>query len=70
MSDISKCPVMGHGHQAAGGGTSNSDWWPNQLKLNILHQHSAKSNPLEDDFNYADAFNAWIQMPLSKILKL
>ena len=58
MSDISKCPVMGHGHQAAGGGTSNSDWWPNQLKLNILHQHSAKSNPLEDDFNYADAFNA------------
>jgi catalase-peroxidase len=58
MSDISKCPVMGHGHQAAGGGTSNSDWWPNQLKLNILHQHSAKSNPLEDNFNYADAFNA------------
>ena len=59
MSDISKCPVMGHGSQAtAGRGTSNSDWWPNQLKLNILHQHSSKSNPLDKDFNYAEAFNA------------
>jgi len=56
MSDISKCPVMGHGQQ--GGGTSNSEWWPNQLKLNILHQHSAQSNPLDADFNYADAFKA------------
>ncbi len=59
MSDISKCPVMGHGsHAIAGRGTSNSDWWPNQLKLNILHQHSDKSNPLDKDFNYADAFKA------------
>jgi len=59
MSDISKCPVMGHGSQAtAGRGTSNSDWWPNQLKLNILHQHSSKSNPLDKDFNYAEAFKA------------
>jgi catalase-peroxidase len=56
MSDISKCPVMGHGQQ--GGGKSNSEWWPNQLKLNILHQHSAQSNPLDADFNYADAFKA------------
>ena len=56
MSDISKCPVMGQGQQ--GGGTSNSEWWPNQLKLNILHQHSAQSNPLDADFNYADAFKA------------
>jgi catalase-peroxidase len=56
MSDISKCPVMGQGQQ--GGGTSNSEWWPNQLKLNILHQHSAQSNPLDTDFNYADAFKA------------
>ena len=56
MSDIRKCPVMGHGQQ--GGGTSNSEWWPDQLKLNILHQHSAQSNPLDADFNYADAFKA------------
>jgi catalase-peroxidase len=67
MSDISKCPVMGH--QAAGGGTSNRDWWPNQLKLNILHQHSEKSNPLEDDFNYADVFNALDLDALKKDIK-
>ena len=39
-----------------GGGTSNQDWWPNQLKLDILHQHSSLSNPMGDDFNYAEAF--------------
>ncbi|EWH09344.1 catalase/hydroperoxidase HPI(I) [Catenovulum agarivorans DS-2] len=50
----SKCPF----HQAAGGGTTNQDWWPNRLKLEILHQQSAKSNPMESDFNYAQAFNA------------
>jgi len=49
---------MGHGSRAAGHGTSNNDWWPNQLKLNILHQHSAQSNPLDEDFNYADAFKS------------
>lgn len=54
MSDISKCPF----HQAAGGGTSNQDWWPNQLKLNILHQHSSKSNPMDEDFNYAEEFKS------------
>jgi catalase-peroxidase len=37
----------------SGKGTSNRDWWPNQLRLNILHQHSAKSNPMGADFNYA-----------------
>ena len=58
MSDISKCPVMGHGQQAAGGGTSNRDWWPNQLNLNILHQHSDKANPYDAGFNYAAAFEA------------
>ena len=57
MSDISKCPVMGHGQQVAGG-TANRDWWPNQLKLTVLHQHSASSNPLGEAFNYADAFKA------------
>lgn len=40
----------------SGGGTSNQDWWPNQLKLDILHQHSSLSNPMGDDFNYAEAF--------------
>ncbi|MFX8903180.1 catalase-peroxidase, partial [Acinetobacter baumannii] len=39
-----------------GGGTRNSDWWPNQLKLNILRQHSSLSNPMGKDFNYAAAF--------------
>ncbi|NAS11236.1 catalase/peroxidase HPI [Poritiphilus flavus] len=52
-----KCPFL-HGalKQGAGGGTSNRDWWPNQLKLNILRQHSALSNPMDDDFNYAEEF--------------
>jgi catalase-peroxidase len=49
-----KCPVMHH--QVGGGGTSNRDWWPNQLKLSILRQHSEKSNPMGDDFNYAEEF--------------
>ncbi|MCF8076048.1 MAG: catalase/peroxidase HPI [Desulfotignum sp.] len=56
-NEESKCPVTGQSSsQVAGGGTSNRDWWPNQLNLKILHQHSAKSNPMGDDFNYADAF--------------
>ena len=42
----------------AGGGMSNQDWWPNQLKLDILHQHSSLSNPMDDDFNYAEAFKS------------
>ena len=57
MSDESRCPVTGrtHGHAAARG-TSNRDWWPNQLNLRILHQHSAKSNPMGAEFNYAEEF--------------
>jgi catalase-peroxidase len=43
---------------AAGGGTSNRDWWPNQLKIDLLHQHSSKSNPLGEDFNYRKEFNS------------
>ncbi len=52
-----KCPVM-HGalKQSAGGGTSNRDWWPNQLKLNILRQNSSLSNPMGEAFNYAEEF--------------
>ena len=49
-----KCPV----HHAAGGGTTNKDWWPNQLRVDLLNQHSSKSNPLGETFNYADAFNS------------
>ncbi|ULQ58428.1 catalase/peroxidase HPI [Flavihumibacter rivuli] len=44
--------------QAAGGGTRNRDWWPNQLKLNILRQHSELSNPMDKDFNYAREFQS------------
>jgi catalase-peroxidase len=44
-------------HQTASGGKSNREWWPNQLQLNILHQHSPLSSPLDEDFNYAQAFN-------------
>ncbi|PLY09998.1 MAG: catalase/peroxidase HPI, partial [Desulfuromonas sp.] len=57
MSEQSKCPVTGHtSNKVAGGGTSNRDWWPNQLNLHILHQHSSKSNPMNVDFNYAEEF--------------
>jgi catalase-peroxidase len=54
MSTEPKCPF----HDAAGGGTSNRDWWPNQLKLEPLHQHSSKSNPMGEDFNYAKEFKS------------
>ena len=46
-----------HEH-TAGGGTTNRDWWPNQLKLDILHQHSSKSNPMGEGFNYAKEFKS------------
>lgn len=53
----SKCPFTGGQlKKVAGTGTGNRDWWPNQLKLNILRQHSSLSNPMEPDFNYAEAF--------------
>ncbi len=45
-------------NHAAGGGMSNRDWWPNQLRLDILHQHSSKSNPMGGDFNYAEEFKS------------
>ncbi|HEY4150287.1 MAG TPA: catalase/peroxidase HPI [Chitinophagaceae bacterium] len=58
--DISKCPFHNGSmkHNVGGGGTRNRDWWPNQLKLNILRQHSALSDPMEEDFNYAKAFKS------------
>ena len=59
MSEAGKCPVTGRSsHQVAGGGTSNQDWWPNQLNLNILHQHSNLSNPMDESFNYAEDFKS------------
>jgi len=59
MNDDNKCPVTGRaGKQADGGGTSNRDWWPNQLNLKILHQHSSLSNPMGEDFNYAEEFKS------------
>ncbi|MDD3565970.1 MAG: catalase/peroxidase HPI [Methanothrix sp.] len=58
MNEDSKHPIAGGAHQRmAGRGTSNRDWWPNQLNLRILHQHSAKSNPMGEAFNYAEEFN-------------
>jgi catalase-peroxidase len=55
----SKCPfTSGALKQSAGGGTKNRDWWPNQLKLNILRQHSDLSNPMDKDFNYAEEFKS------------
>jgi catalase-peroxidase len=57
MAEDSKCPVTGNAHKPmAGRGTSNRDWWPNQLNLKILHQHSALSNPMGEGFNYAEEF--------------
>jgi catalase-peroxidase len=57
MNEESKCPVTGRvNNPISGGGTSNRDWWPNQLNLNILHQHSHLSNPMSEEFNYAEEF--------------
>ena len=57
LGDVGKCPVMHGGNTKIGGnGSMNKDWWPNQLNLGILHQHSSKSNPLGEDFDYAEAF--------------
>lgn len=62
-----KCPVAGHGF--AGGGTKNSDWWPNQLKLNILRQHSELSDPMGKDFNYPEAFKSLDYQAIKEDLK-
>jgi len=76
MSDKTegKCPFSGKASpetpkHAAGGGTGNRDWWPNQLRVDLLHQHSSKSNPLGDDFNYAEAFSSLDYEALKKDLR-
>jgi catalase-peroxidase len=57
MNENSKCPVTGRTNKpTADRGTSIRDWWPNQLNLNLLHQHSSKSNPMGEAFNYAEEF--------------
>jgi len=54
MSSEAKCPF----HQTAGGGTANRDWWPNQLRVDLLQQHSSKSDPMGADFDYTQAFKS------------
>jgi catalase-peroxidase len=57
VNTVGKCPFSGGAlNKSAGGGTRNRDWWPNQLKLNILRQHSALSDPMDEGFNYAEEF--------------
>src|SRR5680860_192407 len=57
INNGSKCPFSGKSQSyTAGGGTSNRDWWPNQLPLNVLRQHSSRSNPMGEDFDYAAEF--------------
>jgi catalase-peroxidase len=66
-NDISKCPFHNGSmkNNVVNGGTKNRDWWPKQLKLNILRQHSSLSNPMGDDFDYAKAFNS-LDLPALK----
>ena len=59
QGDQGKCPFLsGSQKKPAGGGTNNRDWWPNELKLNILRQNASKSNPMGEDFEYAKAFSS------------
>ena len=73
MSTEPKCP-FNHGAGAgqpkptATGGTTNQDWWPNQLKLELLHQHSSKSDPMDEDFDYAKEFKSLDWVALKKDL--
>ena len=68
MSNEAKCPF----NHTAGGGTSNRDWWPKQLRLDLLAQHSSKSNPMGEDFDYAAAFKsldlAAVKADLAKVM--
>jgi catalase-peroxidase len=70
MSTESQCP-FNHGQllaKSAGGGTTNRDWWPNQLNVRILHQHTSKSDPMDADFNYAEEFKSLDLAALKKDL--
>lgn len=61
MTTDAKCPF----NHAAGGGTTNRDWWPKQLRVDLLQQHSARSNPMDSGFNYAEAFKS-LDLPALK----
>ncbi len=58
MTEMSKCPVNHAPDNSAGDGTTNRDWWPGQLNIDILHQHSPQSNPTNSGFNYAEEFES------------
>jgi catalase-peroxidase len=67
LSTESKCPFAGSARtNVVAGAASNTDWWPNQLKLNILHQHSSLSDPMGEEFNYAEAFKS---LDLNAVIK-
>ncbi|PTM53214.1 catalase/peroxidase HPI [Desmospora activa] len=68
-SNTGKCPFTGSVTRNQSSGTTNRDWWPNQLNLNILHQHDRKSNPLDEDFDYAVEFKKLDYYALKKDLK-
>ncbi len=69
MTEASKCPFTGAVHKfTAGGGTRNQDWWPNGLNVDLLHQHSSKSDPMGKDFNYAKEFKSLDYAALKKDL--
>ena len=57
MNDETKCPVIHGSNTKTAGSHSNVNWWPQQLNLNILHQHDTKTNPMDDDFDYSEEFN-------------
>ena len=65
VSPESKCPVMSAKHSASWAPT-NADWWPNQLNLKILHQHSSLSDPMDKEFNYAEEFKS---LDLNAVIK-
>jgi catalase-peroxidase len=70
MSEEKKCPVTGMTRsKTAGGGTTNKDWWPNQLNLKMLHQNPKSRNPMGEEFNYAEEFKTLDLEALKKDLK-
>src|SRR5262244_2761019 len=58
METESKCPFSGSARRHTAGGSANAAWWPNQLNLRILHQHSPLSDPMDKGFNYAEEFKS------------
>ena len=68
-SNVEKCPFHGGAVTRPSMGTQNRDWWPNALNLNILRQHDRKSNPMGDDFDYAEEFSKLDYFALKEDLK-